>query len=258
VDTPEMVHPYIGSACYSSHTILLEQVQVTLLYHPGHDYNLNEFQQAIEAGIRFIDTDLGIYPYAELRVAEIPFYQDASYAMAGAIALSEKEGWYGDCSVGEIRGYIQYVLARDLIRQWIAANSIIADVRGADMIWTALPCALALQVVESRVGAREVDALLVKMRKTYHKDRNNEPIREFPLIFADHIEYLEENKGVMALYKLAGTIGFERFNRLVGRWITRTSSPLVFHDFYEKLKKTRTLDPEFIRLFETVEDRIDF
>jgi len=258
VDTPEMVHPYIGSACYSSHTSLLEQVQVTLLYHPGHDYNLNEFQQAIEAGIRFIDTDLGIYPYAELRVAEIPFYQDASYAMAGAIALSEKEGWYGDCSVGEIRGYIQYVLARDLIRQWIAANSIIADVRGADMIWTALPCALALQVVESRVGAREVDALLVKMRKTYHKDRNNEPIREFPLIFADHIEYLEENKGVMALYKLAGTIGFERFNRLVGRWITRTSSPLVFHDFYEKLKKTRTLDPELIRLFETVEDRIDF
>lgn len=257
VDTPKMVHPYIGSACYSSRKSFLEQVEVTLLYHPGHDYNLNEFQQAIEAGIAFIDTDLGIYPYAELRVAEIPYYQEDSYAMAGAIALSEKEGWYGDCNVGEVRGYIQYVLARDLIRQWIAANSVIADVQGADMIWTALPCALALQVVESRVGVQEVESLFVKMRKTYHKDRNNEPIREQPLIFADHIDYLEGNKGAMALYKLAGTIGFDRFNQFVGKWVTTSPGPLVFHDFYEKVKKTWVLDPELCRLFETVEDHLE-
>ena len=256
VDTPKMVHPYIGSACYLSRKSLLEQVEVNLLYHPGHDYNLNEFQQAIGAGIAFINKELGVYPYDKLRVAEIPYHQEDSYAMAGAIALSEKEGWYGDCNVGEIRGYIQYALARDLIRQWIAANSFVADVQGADMIWTALPCALALQVVDSRVGTREVEALFVKMRKTYHKDRTNEPIREPPLIFADHIDYLEGNKGTMALYKLAGTIGFDRFNQFVGKWVTNSTGPLVFHDFYEKLRKTRGLDPELCRLFEEVEDHV--
>lgn len=124
------------------------------------------------------------------------------------------------------------------------------------MIWTALPCALALQVVGDRVGDREVEALFTKMRKTYHKDRNNEPIREFPLIFADHIDYLEGNKGAMALYKLAGTIGFERFNRFVGDWVTKSSGPLVFHGFYEKLKKTWALDPELCRLFEAVEEHV--
>ncbi|MCG8550216.1 MAG: hypothetical protein MI799_07435, partial [Desulfobacterales bacterium] len=256
VDTTKMVQPYVGSARYLSRKSLLEQVDVNLLYHPGHDYNLDEFQQAIEAGLAFINTALGIYPYSELRVAEIPYYQEDSYAMAGAIALSEKEGWYGDCNVGEIRGYIQYVLARDLIRQWIAANSFIADVQGADMIWTALPSALALQVVESRVGVREVEALFAKMRKTYHKDRTNEPIKEPPLIFADHIDYLEGNKGTMALYKLAGNIGFDRFNRFVGKWVTESAGPLVFYDFYEKLKKAGGVDPELCRLFEQVEEDV--
>nr|WP_319490219.1 hypothetical protein [uncultured Desulfobacter sp.] len=256
VDTPNMVQPYIGSAAYQSRKSLIERVQVNLLYHPGHDYNLNEFEHAIGAGIAFINTELGVYPYPELRVAEIPYHQKDSYAMAGAIALSEKEGWYGDRNVGEIRGYIQYVLARDLIRQWIAANSFIPDVQGADMIWTALPGALALQVVDSRVGAREVEALFVKMRKTYHKDRTNEPIREPPLIFADNIDYLEANKGTMALYKLAGAVGYDRFNRFVGEWITQSSGPLVFHEFYEKVKKSWGLDPALCRLFEVVEDQV--
>jgi ABC-2 type transport system permease protein len=251
-----MVQPYIGSAAYLSRKSLIAQVQVNLLYHPGHDYNLNEFEQAIGAGIAFINTELGVYPYPELRVAEIPHHQKDSYAMAGAIALSEKEGWYGDRNVGEIRGYIQYVLARDLIRQWIAANSFIPDVQGADMIWTALPGALALQVVDSRVGAREVEALFVKMRKTYHKDRTNEPIREPPLIFADNIDYLEANKGTMALYKLAGAVGYDRFNRFVGEWITQSSGPLVFHEFYEKVKQSWKLDPALCRLFEVVEDQV--
>lgn len=140
------------------HKSLLEQVEVNLLYHPGHDYNLNEFQQAIEAGIAFINKELGIYPYTELRV-----------------------------------------------------------------------------------GVREVEALFVKMRKTYHKDRTNEPIKEQPLIFAYHIDYLEGNKGTMALYKLAGTIGFDRFNLFVGKWVTESAGSLVFYDFYEKLKKNMTL-----------------
>jgi len=124
------------------------------------------------------------------------------------------------------------------------------------MIWTALPCALALQIVESRGGIREVEALFVKMRKTYHKDRTNEPIKEPPLIFADHIDYLEGNKGTMALYKLAGTIGFDRFNRFVGKWVTESEDPLVFYDFYEKLKKKHGLGPELCRLFEEVEDHV--
>ena len=257
IRTPFVVQPCLGSARYLNHTSLLEGVEVSLLHHPDHDYNLTEFKTAVKAGIRFINSHLGPYPYEQLRIAEIPYHQEASYAMACAIALSEKEGWYADTGVDEIRGYIQFVLARDLIRQWLSASGHVADVQGADMLWTALPSALALQVVENRLGRNQVDRLFDKMRKTYRKDRNNEPNREPSLILGDHIEYLEANKGTMALYKLAGTIGEDAFNRSVSQWINESPGSLVFRDLYVRLKNTHSLDSGLCRLFETVEARGD-
>ena len=252
-----MVQPYIGSARYLNHNAVLEGVDVTLLHHPAHDYNLEAFEEAITAGIQFIGTHLGTYPYSQLRVAEIPYHQEASYAMNCALALSEKEGWYADFEVDEIQGYIQFVLARDLIRQWIAVNGFVADVQGADMVWTALPSALALQIVAERIGPDQVEQLFVKMRKKYRKDRNNEPNREPPLLFADHIEYLEPNKGTMALYKLAQTVGVDRFNETVRHFITESAGPLVFKDLYMTLKEENELDPKMTQLFETVETYIE-
>jgi len=249
VDATNMVQPYIGSGRFVCHQSTMEGVEITLLHHPGHDYNLKEFDAGLKAGLAFINQHLGVYPYPQLQIAEIPWYQEDSYAMAGAIALSEKEGWYADCDVAEIRGYIQFVLARDLIRQWLAANGFIADVQGADMLWTALPSALALQVVESQIGKSQVEELFVKMRKTYRKDRTNEPNQEPPLIFADHIDYLEPNKGTMALYRLAKSIGEDTFNKAVGDWVRRNDGALVFLDFYEELKAKYEITPQLRALF---------
>jgi hypothetical protein len=95
------------------------------------------------------------------------------------------------------------------------------------------------------------------MRRKYHKDRTNEPNREPPLIFADHIDYLEGNKGAMALYKLAGIVGVDHFNTFVRNWITGHSGPLVFNDLYRELKKAYALDPDLCRLFEEVEEQVE-
>ena len=257
VNTPVTVQPYIGSAHYLNHRTTLEDVEVTLMHHPAHNYNLKEFEGAIKAGLQFINKNLGTYPYPQLRVGEIPYYQEDSYAMANAIALSEKEGWYADSNVDEIQGFIQYVLAREMIRQWIAANGFVADVQGADMLWTALPSALALQIVDSRMGSDQVKQLFVKMRRKYHKNRNNEPNKEPSLLFGDHIEYLEANKGTMALYKLAGEVGFDNFNKFVRTWITDSSGPLVFKDLYMSLQKIHELGPDMRNLFEQVDKQIE-
>ena len=67
VDTPAVVQPYLGSARYQNHRAVLEAVDVTLLHHPDHDYNLEEFEGAIKAGLQFINNNLGTYPYTQLR-----------------------------------------------------------------------------------------------------------------------------------------------------------------------------------------------
>lgn len=94
------------------------------------------------------------------------------------------------------------------------------------------------------------------MRKTYHKDRTNEPNLEPPLLKADHIDYLEANKGTMALYKLSKTIGEDQFNGSVLSWINDSPGPLVFKDLYVRLKETHGLDTGLCNLFETVEEQV--
>lgn len=100
-----------------------------------------------------------------------------------------------------------------------------------------------------------MDALLEKKRKKYGKDRNNEPDHEPALIHADHIDYLESNKGAIALYHLLETIGFEAANRSLLDWLEEQhGKPLVFIDFYNYLKADHLLDQDIIQHFESVED----
>lgn len=108
---------HVGSARYDERRVEIEGIEVTYQYHPEHTWNLENFDKCVQSGIRFIRTNLGNYPYDELRITEIPYYQEDSYTMAHSIAFSEKEGWYADYSVDEIKGYLQFNLARELIRQ---------------------------------------------------------------------------------------------------------------------------------------------
>ena len=250
VEGGRTIQPYLGSAVYSEHRVKLHGVDVTFLHNPDHTFNLSDFTASARAGIAFINASLGIYPHEELRIAEIPFYQDPSYALANTIALSEKEGWFGDTGVGEVKGYIQFVIARDLIRQWFAANASIARVQGADMLWSALPSALALQVVRERLGQERVEEILAKLHKKYRKERANEPNIEQPLLYGDDIEYLEKNKGVIALYKLSEQIGFVRFNAKIADWVDWEDEQLVFKDLYLALKKKGEPDDALWAVFE--------
>jgi ABC-2 type transport system permease protein len=245
----------MGSAVYANHVASVGGVEVDLMYHPDHDYNLRVIIGAVEKSLDFINKNLGTYPYGSLRIAEIPYYQETSYSMANAIAISEKECWYADAEVGEIRGYIQFILARDLIRQWLISHKTIARMQGADMLWSALPSALALQVVQEHLGSERVNELMDRFKRKYHKERTLEPNSEPPLLYGDNIEYLEKNKGTMALFRLAESIGFNAFNQKVSDWIAGQHKPLVFRNLYLFLQEDGQLDAALRDLFETVENR---
>jgi len=253
LDKGKTVQPYMGSAVYASHIAMVAGVEVNFLYHPDHDDNLWVLTEAVKNSFDFINKNLGTYSYASLRIAEIPYYQKTSYPMANAIAISEKECWYVDAKIGEIQGYIQFILARDLIRQWLISHKTIARVQGADMLWSALPSALALQVVKENLGSARVNELMNRFKKKYHKERCFEPNSEPSLLYGDNIEYLEKNKGTMALYRLSESMEFHVFNQKISNWIAAQGTPLVFKDLYLFLQEQEQFDGQWRALFETVE-----
>ena len=249
---------YVGSANYAEQKSEIAGTEVSLLYAAGDDYNLDHYRQAVEDGLLYLEEYLGAYPYRQLRVAEIPFYQDPSYAFANTIVISEKEGWYGDRSKEDVVSFIQFSVARELFRQWVFENGFLPNVQGVEMLWKALPEALSLQLVEKKYGQEQVDIILEKKRRKYKKDRGGEPNQEPPLLYADGIDYLEENKGALALYHLSKSIGHEELLRHVKDWFRMQSGkPLVFRDFYNYLKEQTVLEERIRKMFETVEAKVN-
>ena len=245
---------FVGSGRYAERKVEIEGVKVTYQYHPSHTYNLEAFDSCMAHTLRFIRQQLGEYPYKTLRIAEIPFYQEPAYIGAHIIALSEKEGWYADYSVGEVRSFVQFTLARELIRQWLARQGTINDQEGAGMLWRALPSALAMQIVEETSEADSLEALIDKIRKKYSKERYNDEKTESSLLQTDDVAYLEETKGTLALYRLSQSIGFQAMNQSLRKWFENLQGrPLVFADLYADLKTKNRLRKPIERLFEAVD-----
>lgn len=242
----EHLSPYewhFSSGAYDSYDFVAGNTNVSLLHKPSHDYNLALYENAAEEALSFINEQLGTYPFSEVRIMEIPFYQDERYAYPNGIAISEKEGWYADTTGIAERAYLSFTVASQLVAQWLYQNVKIGDVQGADMLKIALPEVLGLQVVSSMYGEEAVALILEKKQSFYSKEKGNEPNQERPLIYADGMEYLEGNKGVIALNKLIGTIGLDSFSMILKEWmIEQNDSYSHFMGLYDKLKST--LDSE--------------
>lgn len=227
---------HFASAAYDSHDFDVKDLQVSLLHKPQHDYNLDLYERSIVKTASFIEQYLGKYPFSQLRVVEIPFYQEERYSYPNGIAISEKEGWYADTSGIAERAYLSLTVSSQMIGQWLFQNARIGNVQGSDMLKIALPEALALQVVKAMHSEEGVAGILEKKQSFYSKERGNEPNQEPPLIYADGAEYLEGSKGVMALYELIETMGLETFTASLNDWIaSQKGAPSHFKSLYDHL-----------------------
>jgi len=227
---------HIASADYKEAKFDVGSTKVSILSSPKHQFNIELYQQAAKDALEFIKNELGDYPYKDLRIAEINYYNDRFYAYPNTIAISEKEGWYADTADLEDRAFVYHSAVSQIIRHWVAENSKIANVQGAEMITVALPETLALLVVENRLGKEAVSKVLEKKQDYYAKEKNKESNAEPPLIYADGQEYIEGGKGVLAMHNLIHVVGKQRSIKTLKTWISEDNlNPKVFKDFYNLL-----------------------
>ena len=258
IETPAPMHWYIGSANYKRYEATLKAgTKLTILHDQRHSYNLEHFENAVTEGIAFIQDSLGTYPYEQLTVAEIPFYEDDDfYTYSNVIAISEKHGWTADGRKETHLVYIYYSIVRELIKQWVYQNLFIANVQGADMLRVALPDAMALHFIEQKFGEALVNRHVEKKIDRYGKGRGNEPNKEPPLIHADGIDYLEANKGTLELYGLIQELGAPLFNQTLVKLAEKNAlKPATFKHLYKAFIHQLPKDKHanIVKRFETVE-----
>ncbi|MEM6736910.1 MAG: hypothetical protein AAF620_12675 [Bacteroidota bacterium] len=256
IDNPQSFNWHLASCDLSEKEGQKGKVKTTILYSPKHPFNLALYETALHSGIEFLQNKLGGYPYDEVRLVEIAFYQESFYAYPNTIAISEKEGWYADTTAISEKAYLFHSVATQVAKQWLYGNLNMSNVQGATMLSEALPHALGLQVLQMKLGQEAVESVLQKKQDFYLMEKNNEPNQEPPLLYADGIEYLEANKGVIALQKGIEVYGRDKFYDLLLQWSEDNRGQSVrFSDFYQELLSAiPEEEKEMIKkLFETTE-----
>ncbi|MEM9362505.1 MAG: hypothetical protein AAGA43_07720 [Bacteroidota bacterium] len=210
--------------------------KISVFASPKHPFNVDLYGKALKKGIQYLDGEFKGYPYEEVRLSEIPYYQGDFFAYPNSIAISEREGWYADTTGMKERGYIFQSTVTQLAKHWAQANMNIANVQGAEMLSVALPEAIGLQVLEKEMGEEALKQVIAKKRDYIGLHQANEPNKEQPLIYSDGADYLEPHKGAIALNRLQGIIGKEKFNTIVLDFaMEKTETPKVFINLYQKL-----------------------
>lgn len=230
--------------------------KISVFASPKHPFNIDLYGQALKEGIQYLNDEFGGYPYKQVRLSEIPYYQGDFFAYPNSIAISEREGWYADITGMKERGYIFQSTVTQLAKHWIQTNMNIANVQGAEMLSVALPEAIGLQVLEKEMGEEALEQVLEKKKDYIGLHQANEPNKEQPLIYSDGADYLEPHKGAIALNQLQNMIGKERFNGIILEFTEdNPKNPKVFMDLYLRLlEEVPKSERESIKqLFETTE-----
>ncbi len=247
----------IGSGRYAILQGNVQQIMTQILHHPGHDFNTKYYQKILHQAIGFVQKKLGTLSGKELRMVEIPYYQEKFYASKNLIAISEKEGWLASTAKLKEKAYLHLTVAAQVSKQWVQQNLRIANVQGADMLQIALPEALALSFVKQQLGNEATQILLDKKKSEYERQRNNDSNGEPPLIRSDGVEYLAINKGAIEMYNLIQKLGIQQamtllkqykstkidqylvFQPLLNHWCNKlpSSDAKYFHRVFKKVKE---------------------
>jgi ABC-2 type transport system permease protein len=228
---------YLGSSCYNSNKISIGGINIEIYYDPKHPFNLSLYEKVASKTIAFVQENLGAFPHTQLRIYEIPYYQEAYYSFPAGIAISEKEGWYSKVDKLSDRAYVYQTIASQIINQWIDSNIKIANVQGADMLKIALPEALALFFIDEELGNEALEIILKKKKDRYAKDKNNEANVEPPLLYADGVDYLERNKGALVIHQTIRELGTKEFTQALISWSRNKKEYGIFKELVEVLLK---------------------
>ncbi|MEM1259149.1 MAG: hypothetical protein AAGH81_11500, partial [Bacteroidota bacterium] len=237
IDTPHVFNWHAGSSDYQLAKGKAGNISYSILHKPSHTFNIGLYHEALKKGAAYMENHFGANAVDDqLQLVEIHRWQEDRYTFANTIALSEKEGWVANTEGLQEKAYIYQTIGSGLAKLWLQKNLIVANVQGADMFVLGLPEALSLQFVKESLGEEAVDLLIKKKTDKYAKDKNNEPNIEPAPIYADGTDYMEENKGAIALNHLKELIGKEKFNRIVLEFVnSNPERPKVFVDLYQSL-----------------------
>ena len=210
----------ISSARYEIASDKWNDVELSILYHKGHDFNIDRMMQALKDGLDYYTTEYSPYQFKQLRILEFPFGGFAQ-SFANTVPFAENAGFTAMVDDSDEGGvdYAYTVTAHELAHQWWAHQVIGAKVKGATMMSESLSEYSSLKVLEKRYGADKMRKFLKDALDKYLLSRQMESSKELPLAFNENQQYIHYQKGSLVFYALSDLIGEKTLNGVLAKYI---------------------------------------
>ena len=195
-------------------------VDISVYYHPGHEYNIYRMISAVKKSLDYYSEHWGPYQHRQLRILEFPRYSAFAQSFPNTIPYSEAIGFIADVDDNDDDiDYPFYVTAHEVAHQWWAHQVIGGRVQGATVLSETLSQYSALMVMEHEYGAEKMKRFLEYEMDQYLEGRSFETKKELPLILNENQAYIHYRKGSVVMYALKDYIGEDAVNQALASFL---------------------------------------
>ena len=210
----------ISSARYEVAKDSWNDVDLTIYYHKGHDYNLDRMFRGLKDGLDYFTENYSPYQHSYVRILEFPRSSFAQ-SFAGTIPFSENVGFMAQVDDSDEGGadYAYSITVHELAHQWWAHQVIGANVKGATMLSESLSEYSSLKLLEHRYGVEKKRIFLKDALDKYLLSRSLEASKELPLALNENQQYIHYQKGSIVFYALSDLIGEKKLNNVLSAYV---------------------------------------
>ena len=219
-DAPMSNDYAVMSARYAVRRERYHGIDLEILHHPGHTYNLDRMMASMKASLDYYSAHFGPYQFKQVRIVEFPRYAQYALALPGTIPFSESVGFIARVGEGpDALDLPSYVTAHEVAHQWWGHQVAGANVQGYAWLSEGLSNYSALTMIEKRYGTARLQTFLAYELDQYLIGRGAERKAERPLALVEGQQYIHYNKGSIALYAYRDLIGEEAMNRALSKFL---------------------------------------
>lgn len=233
-------------------------VDLQVLYHKPHDYNIDRMMKGMKDSLDYFTTNFGPYQHKQMRILEFPAYQEFAQSFPNTVPFSEGIGFMADNRDPKHIDYVYYVTAHEMAHQWWAHQVMGANVQGGAMLSETLSQYSALMVMKKEYGPEHMRRFLKYELDRYLSSRGAEVLEEQPLYRVENQPYLHYRKGAVIMYALQDYVGEEVVNRTLARLIElrgfKSNPYATTFDFLNLLREEA--DPEHEELISDFFEKI--
>jgi ABC-type transport system involved in multi-copper enzyme maturation permease subunit len=194
-------------------------VEISVLYHHGHDRNVAKMLKAMGSSLDYYRTNFGPYQFNYARIIEFPGYASFAQAFAGTMPYSESIGFNANTNDPEKIDFTSYVVAHEIAHQYWAHQVVGADQQGGTLTSETLAQYSALMVMRRLYGPDQIRRFLKYELDRYLSGRKGEATEELPLARVENQGYIHYRKGAVVMYLLQEQLGETRVNAALRRFV---------------------------------------